>query len=51
CDGDIDEDSVCSDDDGDGYTENAGDCNDNDATINPGATEVVDSVDNDCDGL
>jgi hypothetical protein len=26
------------------------DCNDNDDTINPGAPEVCDSVDNDCDG-
>ncbi|MFM9947172.1 MAG: MopE-related protein, partial [Saprospiraceae bacterium] len=28
-----------------------GDCNDAVATINPGATEVCDSVDNDCDGM
>lgn len=27
------------------------DCNDNNAAINPGATEVCDSVDNDCDSL
>jgi len=40
------------DDDGDGYTENQGDCNDNDASIHPGTTEVCDdSKDNDCDGF
>jgi hypothetical protein len=39
------------DDDGDGYTVEAGDCNDNNPSINPGATEVcTDGVDNDCNG-
>jgi hypothetical protein len=33
-----------------GYVANATDCLDTDAAINPGATEVCDSVDNDCDG-
>lgn len=36
--------------DGDSYTVNEGDCNDNDPTINPGAVEICDGLDNDCDG-
>jgi hypothetical protein len=36
--------------DADGYT-GTDDCDDHDATINPGAAEVCDSVDNDCNGL
>lgn len=62
CDGSIDPESSCtpsgSDDDGDGYIdENDGgdDCDDNDAAVNPGASESSDEecddgVDNDCDG-
>ena len=39
------------DNDGDGYTEDGGDCNDNDATIVPNGDEINgDGVDNDCDG-
>ncbi|MDP2666143.1 MAG: putative metal-binding motif-containing protein [Candidatus Diapherotrites archaeon] len=48
----------CRDNDGDGYIDGgcAGDivkydCNDNDASIHPGAEEVCDMVDNDCDGV
>jgi uncharacterized protein (TIGR03382 family) len=35
--------------DGDGYTDDV-DCDDSDASINPGATEYCDTVDNNCDG-
>jgi len=38
------------DSDGDGWTTGEGDCNDRDADIHPGATEVCDGRDNDCDG-
>ncbi len=36
--------------DGDGYSVAAGDCDDTDASRNPGAAEVLDGVDQDCDG-
>jgi len=51
---------VCADIDGDGYGDPASpgctfpalDCNDGNAAVNPGATEICnDNVDNDCDGL
>ncbi len=38
------------DNDGDGYSGLVDDCNDADAAIHPGATEVCDTVDSDCDG-
>jgi hypothetical protein len=43
---------VCSvtDDDGDGVTDCAGDCNDADPEVKPGATERCNAVDDDCDG-
>ncbi|MBI5550264.1 MAG: putative metal-binding motif-containing protein [Desulfobacterales bacterium] len=50
-------DAVCppgpsdTDDDGDSYTENEGDCNDGNASIFPGANDVCgDGVDQDCSG-
>jgi hypothetical protein len=38
------------DDDGDGVTECGGDCNDGNAAIHPGVTDICDGLDNDCDG-
>jgi hypothetical protein len=52
CDGDIDENTLDSDDDGDGFTENDGDCNDTNPNIHPDAEEILDNgLDDDCDGF
>jgi hypothetical protein len=54
CDGFTDSfDNDCSgtaDNDGDGYTVADGDCDDNDPSVNPGATEICDGKDTNCDG-
>jgi len=50
CDGFTDEGTGAFDDDGDGVSENQGDCDDSDVLINPSADEDCDGVDNDCDG-
>ena len=43
------QDACDADADGDGWTSGDGDCNDDDASIHPGAPEVCDSIDQDCD--
>jgi len=48
--GDDDDTSGPQDLDGDGYTEADGDCDDGDDTIHPGAEELCDEVDHNCDG-
>lgn len=48
---DADSPEVVVDLDGDGYSENQGDCNDSNSGIYPGALEVCDTIDNDCDGI
>lgn len=45
----IDPDDV--DNDGDGVTENGGDCDDGDGGVYPDATDSCDAVDNNCDGF
>jgi len=40
-----------SDDDGDGLSEADGDCDDEDPAVFPGAEEVANGIDDDCDGL
>lgn len=52
CDGEVDEGTFWVDDDGDGWSEYAGDCDDAAADISPSAEEVgCNPVDEDCDGL
>ncbi|MBT3220041.1 MAG: hypothetical protein HN348_13205 [Proteobacteria bacterium] len=42
-------DDIASDDDGDGYDESTGDCDDSNNEVYPGAAELCDGVLNDCD--
>jgi hypothetical protein len=39
------------DEDGDGFLTSEGDCDDNDPNIFPGAEELCDGIDNDCNGI
>lgn len=50
CDGLIDEGCLDIDDDGDGFTELQGDCDDLHSDLNPGMPELEDGLDNNCDG-
>lgn len=49
CDGTVD--NGTTDGDGDGYSVDGEDCDDNDATVYPGAIELVDLKDNNCNGF
>lgn len=40
----------CNDLDMDGYSSESGDCDDNDSTVHPEASEICDGKDNNCDG-
>ena len=56
CDGIVDNNTPLYDDDGDGFSENDGDCDDTNKFVFPGAPEenaagVIDKIDNDCDGI
>jgi hypothetical protein len=51
CDGTVDEGTVRYDDDGDGFSEEGGDCDDADPAVAPGLVEVVDGEDQNCDGV
>lgn len=51
CDGRIDEGTRVYDDDGDGYSEDEGDCNDADASMSPASPELADCRDNNCNQL
>jgi hypothetical protein len=46
---DVDTDTTAPDNDGDGYSEFE-DCDDTDASVNPGAADVCNGIDDNCDG-
>jgi cell division septation protein DedD len=43
--------TTCKDEDEDGFSDCEGDCDDTNSAVYPGATEVCDGLDNDCDGV
>jgi len=45
-----DDTAVIVDDDGDGWSPDDGDCDDDDPTVHPGADETCNGIDDDCDG-
>ena len=47
----VDDQQAIDDNDGDGYAADQNDCDDNNPSIYPGADEICDGKDNDCDGL
>ena len=47
----LDSDEVGGDEDGDGYLPSEGDCDDDDAMVNPAAEELCDGIDSNCDGV
>ncbi|MGC6492205.1 MAG: putative metal-binding motif-containing protein, partial [Myxococcota bacterium] len=50
CDGDVDNGTPAFDDDGDGWTELGGDCDDSNATRHPAAVELPQGIDDNCNG-
>jgi MYXO-CTERM domain-containing protein len=53
CDGLVDDGTICFDDDGDGFTEVGGDCDDSNPNVHPAATEeaICNGIDEDCNGV